>query len=1185
MANARSKSPPGGAGDVSPTDNGPGATATTKMRKRTKTGCLTCRKRRIKCGEERPTCANCIKSKRQCEGYNQRVVFKPPIGDWPNHPGVVSTIQYHTSMLPGTRNPQFRAPQAAGQAQEHAPAPLQPRPSGSFDLSNMEGGNTMGMPTPSQRLAALPNYSPEQTFQQPLPSPHHQQPLQSPHHQQPLQSPHHQQPLQSPHHLMQNPTPTTSYFPQQSPIHAPFQTTYSHVQNTAFSDQRYTQNQGLYQQTPVTFDGFVDAKLATSQALPSQSIYQQQYPSPTQSDDYGSHVQQSNISPRDDTFPQFAQRPVMPRYNSHSHIASQLPQLSPIGVSQAGYAFAPVSHADFTHSSYLSVQIPSHDLMSDVKYLPQPVLEQSTTDLELQFEPQLHLSGFAGDDHVSPSQVLDEAAVEYEDDDYWDVQSDDEMVDRDDGENMMVASKEFETIRRIHFENSSELGVRRYDAFLYDGFLTRYKPEYAASPLRNPKTARVFAHFIHVTAVSISIFERNPRNSSLIFEGSTSPAQQGLWTYLLPLKALKNQSLLHAMLALSSLHIARLQGASITPSYKHYAYSLKRLGRLLNHPKRRLSIPTLATALLLAFYEVWTAEHTKWSTHLVGAAQLLTELDFRSLTREARRLRAAQMAEERQFPYQNPGMIIDQRQFDENLRERDLKPNESLVSTIVGKQVDYDDFGMIFEDNGARQDNNARPISNLDLRSYETLQDLYWWYCRHDMWQSCVSGNPLITPYRKWSDCPPRAPLGRADALYGSHDHIVLLIGRIADFTCRDRDRKLRQVKADGGQWRPRPGMPGGPPAGMSRSQPPTPGAGPPPHMQGMSPGGPPPGWTGPPPPGFGPPQSGPPTPRESPPTGPPPAMPNFFGMAPARPHAPITSHYANPDYERSPPVSHAPLPEYSDLPSAYEGAIREWDSINAAHAIVAQVLSSTDSFAPLPAELQVIPPGQTSTMTPFGPALVHRSYDISVIWTLLHLAKIILLRSHPAMPPAMMMAAGVCAQATGPYATLIGRITAGMQLPMGTDLSPFLGSVLQESTMSMFFAGVQYQDPAQREWTITRLLEIDRRTGWASAGIMARGVETSWERAADMGRGPPYKRRTRRAGEDGPLVLEDGGASPQTWRHKEGDNAVGKGAQVEEVVDVAERRFSVRPRMVTWAKNVFGMEDELQSGMERVGI
>ncbi|KAL9073305.1 MAG: hypothetical protein Q9157_004782 [Trypethelium eluteriae] len=47
-----------------------------KSRKRTKTGCLTCRKRRLKCDEERPQCKNCFKSKRACEGYNHGIIFK-----------------------------------------------------------------------------------------------------------------------------------------------------------------------------------------------------------------------------------------------------------------------------------------------------------------------------------------------------------------------------------------------------------------------------------------------------------------------------------------------------------------------------------------------------------------------------------------------------------------------------------------------------------------------------------------------------------------------------------------------------------------------------------------------------------------------------------------------------------------------------------------------------------------------------------------------------------------------------------------------------------------------------------------------------------------------------------------------------------------------------------------------------
>src|SRR5262249_11880243 len=75
------------------------AASNPNLRKRTKTGCLTCRNRRIKCGEEGPTCNNCIKSKRHCEGYNQRVIFKPPIGA--HHAS--STLQYHNGLLPGTQ--------------------------------------------------------------------------------------------------------------------------------------------------------------------------------------------------------------------------------------------------------------------------------------------------------------------------------------------------------------------------------------------------------------------------------------------------------------------------------------------------------------------------------------------------------------------------------------------------------------------------------------------------------------------------------------------------------------------------------------------------------------------------------------------------------------------------------------------------------------------------------------------------------------------------------------------------------------------------------------------------------------------------------------------------------------------------------------------------------------------------
>jgi len=116
-------------------------------------------------------------------------------------------------------------------------------------------------------------------------------------------------------------------------------------------------------------------------------------------------------------------------------------------------------------------------------------------------QPQIQLSGFGGEDHISPTQVLDEAAVEEVDDDYWDVRSDEEMPDKVDerDEDAIILSRDFSLIRRIHFENTSELAIRRYDSFIYEGILSQYKAEQVANPLKNPKTARVFAHYIHVT--------------------------------------------------------------------------------------------------------------------------------------------------------------------------------------------------------------------------------------------------------------------------------------------------------------------------------------------------------------------------------------------------------------------------------------------------------------------------------------------------------------------------------------------------------------------------------------------------------------------------------------------------------------------------------------------------------------
>lgn len=356
-----------GAGDVSPGGTGPGHATNPKMRKRTKTGCLTCRKRRIKCGEERPTCANCIKSKRQCEGYNQRVVFKPPIGDWPNHPGVVSTLQYHNSMLPGSRSG-YRGTTPSSQSQDSSLSSIQPRPLTQFTFSNVESGSVPSLEHLNTQQVLVGG-----------PSPYHQDPS----HQQPLHSPHHQPQLHSPHHQLPTPTSATSYFPSQpSPAHASFPGSYAPDGTVNYEmQQRYSQA-GQYQQVPVSYETPMNQKPLATQSPHEQTMYQHAQRPASISEEQSSYTLQSYAPQRADSYTQHTeQRPSLSRYGSNPQIPVQQSQNSRVDFSQ-GSQYAPLSattYSDSTHSAFQPVQIPHHDVNPYVNDVPQhaPVLGMS----------------------------------------------------------------------------------------------------------------------------------------------------------------------------------------------------------------------------------------------------------------------------------------------------------------------------------------------------------------------------------------------------------------------------------------------------------------------------------------------------------------------------------------------------------------------------------------------------------------------------------------------------------------------------------------------------------------------------------------------------------------------------------------------------------------------------------------
>ncbi|CAO2650661.1 Nn.00g019530.m01.CDS01 [Neocucurbitaria sp. VM-36] len=66
-----------------------------EIKRRTKTGCLTCRKRRIKCDEAHPMCRNCQKSKRECLGYDP--IFKQQSGPAQIQPAPNSAPAQHST--------------------------------------------------------------------------------------------------------------------------------------------------------------------------------------------------------------------------------------------------------------------------------------------------------------------------------------------------------------------------------------------------------------------------------------------------------------------------------------------------------------------------------------------------------------------------------------------------------------------------------------------------------------------------------------------------------------------------------------------------------------------------------------------------------------------------------------------------------------------------------------------------------------------------------------------------------------------------------------------------------------------------------------------------------------------------------------------------------------------------------
>lgn len=154
-----------------------------------------------------------------------------------------------------------------------------------------------------------------------------------------------------------------------------------------------------------------------------------------------------------------------------------------------------------------------------------------------------------------------------------------------------------------------------------------------------------------------------------------------------------------------------------------------------------------------------------------------------------------------------------------------------------------------------------------------------------------------------------------------------------------------------------------------------------------------------------------------------------------------------------SPPRDQTPDTETSDdvdYDTATHAAFREWEEIRAAFELFRSQLGP--DFEPMGPDLA------TPENTPFGPALMYRTYSIAGIWMNYYMGLIALQRAHPSMPPIAMIAAGMSAQQTAPWAYTVARIAAGLHEDTShvSAVSTLVGAAFIESGFCLFVAGIQ---------------------------------------------------------------------------------------------------------------------------------
>ncbi|KKA27351.1 hypothetical protein TD95_003202, partial [Thielaviopsis punctulata] len=930
-----------------------------------------CRARRIKCDEGRPYCQNCLKSRKICEGYGIRYSFRHTMGT--NSNGIYGPVSYiQPTFMPG------RVPQTSMHDPSSPLAHLGPvDPTQQFFLQEHMQHMSFVDASPDSRAPSMGLAG------------------------------------QHPHHMQQfYAQPAMDVDMMGVPPDMALQL---QMEATMAANGMGLDSVPAHYHPQMTPPGMPSAMMQPGMSIARNGYFGEPIPeNPTQ---VPSHLyapaQQQSIAQAQQQPPQ--QPPSQPLVHQ-----MPLPQTS-------------------IHPAQPSLQTPTH-----------PPAPASISSADPPPHPHSHSHASAdGDEHISGESFylnsLDHSSSDM-DEDYTFLRNDTALTKLAADEKAAMVQQLVQSQGGLNTpEYSTQL--RTFSRYADDtNVLKNYTPSMKSSPLNDPNTAAVFWHFVNITGVSMSLYERHPFDHSRFaaeFEAidearQHAPPGQNIWSHTFPFISFTNPALMHAILALASLQISKLRGTPEISALHHYHISLRRIAHSLRSTNQRSNPATLAATLLLAYFEVWKSDHNKWCNHLFGASILFHELDLPRRTRviipikrrrwlEQTTKRAAEMESQRDMqdpfdPYYAGGN--DREELDPDLDELDT----DFLGYMMGRHVIPEEVGQ----GPIRTTKSANEPTSRDIENYEHQRDLFFWYLKMNIYQSMLGGTKLFMDSDVFHQCPPRGPMGNPKAVYGTFDHLLLLLARVRHFASRDLSRKSKAAKLN---------------------------------------------------------KNGP-----SPP-------PMFNGMMPRDMKVQLPMGFSSPHGGMPADSPQSTSSEDVDLDEQTDAATREWQAILDAFAMFRQRLGP--DFEPLAPEFT------DRRESPFGPTLQYRTFSVAGIWMNYYMGLIHLHRSHPSMPPASMMAAGRAAGTTAEYARDIGRIAAGLSDDTSrvTEISTLLGGAFIESCFCLFVAGVQFQDQDQRAWLVLRMHDTTRLTGWGSARQIAEGCEAAWDKAANMGHGPRFQK------------------------------------------------------------------------------